>query len=134
MVMEGPRSMSMRELPVPDEPPAGGAIVRVVANGICGSDWDVYSGRLERPAGKPAPFPMVPGHEPVGRVEAIDDAAADLWRVAVGDRVVIESKIRCGMCADCLAGRTMLCRRSVMYSLIPVADGHGLWGGMAEYL
>lgn len=134
VVMERPRALRMRHLTLPDEPPRGGAIMKVLANGICGSDWDVYSGGLTAPAGKPTPFPMVPGHEPVGRIVAIDPAAADAWGVAVDDRIVIESKIRCGTCSDCRAGRTMLCRRARLYSLITVDEGPGLWGGMAEYM
>jgi threonine dehydrogenase-like Zn-dependent dehydrogenase len=134
LVMLAPRSLELRQLPVPESPPAGGAIMRVVANGICGSDWDVYSGHMKNPAGRPTPFPMVPGHEPVGRITAIDRAAARAWGVSEGDRVVVESRVRCGECRECLEGRGPQCRNSVTYSLIPLAEGSGLWGGMAEYM
>src|SRR4051794_6014918 len=134
LVMLGPRSYELRELPVPEQPPAGGALMEVVANGICGSDWDVYSGRLKTPGGRPAPYPIVPGHEPVGRIVAIDPAAAQAWGVGEGDRVAVESRVRCGECRECLEGRGPQCRRSVTYSLIPLAEPPGLWGGMAEVM
>ena len=134
LVMKGPRSLELREVAVPEAPPPGGAIMKVVANGICGSDWDLYSGQMDMPAGRPAPFPMIPGHEPVGRIVSIDPVAAKVWGVSVGDRVVVESRVRCGVCIDCMNGRGFLCRNSVSYSLISIESGSGLWGGMAEYM
>lgn len=130
--MLGPRRIELRELAVPEAPPPGGAIAAVLANGICGSDWDVYSGRMKNPAGRPAPFPMVPGHEPVVRIERIDPAAAAAWGVGEGDRVVVESRVRCGQCKQCLAGQGPACSNSVTYSLVPLDEGSGLHGGMAE--
>jgi threonine dehydrogenase-like Zn-dependent dehydrogenase len=132
--MLAPRTFELRELELPDAPPPGGAIMQVLANGICGSDWDVYSGATTNPAGRPAPFPMVPGHEPVGRIAAIDPLAAAAWGVQEGDRVVVESRVRCGECPECLRGSGPQCRNSVTYSLIPLSEGSGLHGGMAEYM
>ncbi len=135
VVMTGARSMEVRELSVPDEPPVGGAIVQILTNGICGSDWDVYSGEYSIGAnGKPLPFPMVLGHEPVGRIVAIDPVAEADWGVKEGDRVVVESRVRCGECRPCLAGQVAQCQRSVTYSFLPIDQGSGLWGGMAEYM
>jgi threonine dehydrogenase-like Zn-dependent dehydrogenase len=132
--MLGVRAFELRELPVPDAPPSGGAIIKVVANGICGSDWDLYSGRMTMPASRPAPFPLIPGHEPVGRIVAIDPVAAQTWGVQEGDRIVVESRVRCGKCRECLEGRGPQCRNAVTYSLVSVEDAPGLWGGMAEYM
>jgi threonine dehydrogenase-like Zn-dependent dehydrogenase len=134
LVMLAPRSFEVRELRVPDTPPAGGAILRILANGICGSDWDLYSGKLTRTLRGPIPWPVVPGHEPVGRIVAIDPAAAEAWKVAEGDRVVVESRIRCGECRECVEGRLSACRNALTYSLISVDEAPGLWGGMAEYM
>ena len=35
------------------------------------------------------PMPVVPGHEPLGIIEAIGDKAAKRWGVDVGDRVAV---------------------------------------------
>ncbi|HWH20299.1 MAG TPA: zinc-binding dehydrogenase [Solirubrobacterales bacterium] len=134
IVMLGPRSFELRELELPSQPRPGGALMRVLGNGICGSDWDVYSGAMANPAGRPAPFPMVPGHEPVGEIVAIDDAAAVAWGVAAGDTVVVESRVRCGSCPACLRGQGPQCRNAITYSLVPLDHGSGLFGGMAEYM
>jgi threonine dehydrogenase-like Zn-dependent dehydrogenase len=134
VVMLGPRAWELRELDVPSAPPPGGGLMRVLGNGICGSDWDVYSGAMTNPGGRPAPFPMVPGHEPVGELVAIDPAAAAGWNVGVGDRVVVESRVRCGGCPACRRGQGPQCAHAVTYSLIGLAQGSGLFGGMAEYM
>ncbi len=130
LVMLGPRSLEVREVAVPDEPPAGGALLRILANGICGSDWDLYTGRLSPP--EQMHFPMIPGHEPVGQVVALDAGAT--WDLKVGDRVVVESRVRCGACRHCLAGQGSRCPDSLTYSMVPLDRQPGLWGGMAEYM
>jgi threonine dehydrogenase-like Zn-dependent dehydrogenase len=132
MVMQAPRSLVLRELPYP-KCPENGAILKITANGICGSDWALWSGEQQRPGGRPAPFPLVPGHEPVGRVVEIAPSAAQRWGVAVGDRIVVESKARCGVCGPCLAD-TGTCQQPLIYSLITVDHAPGLWGGLADYM
>src|SRR6185369_10398005 len=86
VVQTGPRALELRELPVPDVD-ADSAILRVEACGICGSDAEQYVGTI------PVRYPLVPGHEPLGIIEAIGDRAAKRWRVDVGDRVAVESPI-----------------------------------------
>lgn len=132
MVLEGARALNLREMPAP-KCPADGAVVQVTANGICGSDWALWSGEQERPGGRPAPFPMIPGHEPVGRVVEIADSAAERWGVSVGDRIVVESKARCGECANCTGG-SGACKSPKIYSLIGIDEAPGLWGGLADYM
>jgi threonine dehydrogenase-like Zn-dependent dehydrogenase len=133
VVMTGTRSLGVEKLPVPDDPPVGGAILRVLANGICGSDWDLYSGVLQEIV-PDLRFPMVPGHEMVGEIAVIDPAAALTWGVEQGDRVVVESGVRCGECRECVAGRIGRCLNRFGYSMTPLEVGSGLWGGMAEYM
>jgi threonine dehydrogenase-like Zn-dependent dehydrogenase len=132
MVMRAPRSLELEELPYP-ECPEGGAIIQVTANGICGSDWALWSGEQQRPGGRPAPFPMVPGHEPVGRVAEISASAEQCWGVGVGDRIVVESKARCGTCPNCVSSGGA-CRQPIIYSLVSVDHSPGLWGGLADYM
>jgi alcohol dehydrogenase len=74
---------------------------------------------------------MALGHEPVGRVAAIGADAARSWGVQVGDRVVVNSGIRCGTCARCLAGQNC---RSRSYGTIGADEPPGLWGGLATHM
>jgi threonine dehydrogenase-like Zn-dependent dehydrogenase len=127
MVLTAPRRLEPRELPVP-EIGAGEALLRVEACGICGSDYEQFEGVLR------TPVPVIPGHEPVGTLEAIGDDAARRWGVDVGERVAVENLISCRFCDACLAGRYSLCRTRRIYSYIPLSVGHGLWGAYAEYM
>jgi threonine dehydrogenase-like Zn-dependent dehydrogenase len=127
MVLTGPRTLEPRELPVP---PIGAddALLRVEACGICGSDVEQFEGALR------TPVPVIPGHEPVGVIEAIGDRAARRWGVDVGVRVAVENMIACRACPPCQAGRSHLCRRRRIYSYVPLAEPPGLWGGYAQYM
>src|SRR5947209_1090812 len=129
--MTGPRALEVREFDVPSAPAPGGAILEVTANGLCGSDYDLYVGHLDT---RYTPFPLIPGHEIIGRITAIDALAADAWAVGVGDRVAVEPIICCGACSECLAGRGRHCTRASGYSSTSIDLAPSLWGGMAEYM
>src|SRR5581483_7331749 len=53
MVMTGFGELTPRDVAYPASPPPGGAVVRVLANGGCGSDWALFSGEPQRPGGRP---------------------------------------------------------------------------------
>jgi S-(hydroxymethyl)glutathione dehydrogenase / alcohol dehydrogenase len=74
--------------------------VRVLASGLCHSDYHAIMGDL------PSPMPAVLGHEGAGVVEAI---GADVHGIAVGDLVVTCISAFCGGCSECQRGRTHLC-------------------------
>src|SRR5581483_1029642 len=132
MVMTGFGELTPRDVAYPASPPPGGAVVRVLANGVCGSDWALFSGEQQRPGGRPPEFPMIPGHEPVARVVEITEEARRRWNVEAGDRVVIETRAVCGACAGCRSGSGP-CASPMIYSLRGLDDGPGLWGALAEY-
>src|SRR5688572_3228257 len=75
----------IREFDVPSPPP-GGAVLQVEAVGLCGSDVAQFHGVELVPGG--SAFPIVPGHETVGRVVKLAPDA-DLG-VAEGDRVAVD--------------------------------------------
>jgi threonine dehydrogenase-like Zn-dependent dehydrogenase len=127
MVQTGVRKLEPRDLPIPaidDE----SALLRVEACGICGSDYEQYEGLLR------TPMPVIPGHEPLGVIEQIGDAAARRWGVDVGDRVAVETMLSCRFCGPCLSGRYHLCDQRRIYSYIPLAEPPGLWGAYSQYL
>ena len=83
-VFRGDETDEIREFPIPDPPP-GGAVLQVEAVGLCGSDVPQFAG-IELVPGACA-FPVVSGHETVGRVAKLATDAA--LGVAEGDRVAV---------------------------------------------
>jgi threonine dehydrogenase-like Zn-dependent dehydrogenase len=127
MVQTGNRVLEPRELPIPDID-EDSAILELEACGICGSDYEQFEGMLR------TPVPVVPGHEPLGKIARIGDRAAARWGVDVGDRVAVETMISCRHCSNCLGGSYHLCDERKIYSYIPTTEAPGLWGGYAQYM
>ena len=130
IVQEGPRRLVLRELPIPEIDDTS-ALLRVEACGICGSDAEQYAGVLR------APYPLIPGHEPLGVIEEIGDAAAKRWGVTTGDRVAVEAPIPCGHCPTCRAGRYPMCRTRggfFAHGYVRLSHPPGLWGAYADYM
>lgn len=136
LVQYAAEHFELQELEVPPTASAG-ALLRVEACGLCGTDIEQYHARQKYL--RPASFPMIPGHEMVGIIEEIGPEARQAWGVAAGDRVVVAPHLVCNRCAFCLRGDTHLCKgifptpRS-QYGFMPLAYEHGLWGGYSEYL
>jgi D-arabinose 1-dehydrogenase-like Zn-dependent alcohol dehydrogenase len=80
--------------------PAGGAVLEVMATGVCRSDWHAWRGH------EPVPLPHTPGHELAGVVAEVG-AGVTRWRR--GDRVTVPFVCGCGTCAYCLAGDAQVC-------------------------
>lgn len=88
------------EAPEPRCPPRG-AVVRVVATGVCRSDVHAWRGHDPSVAA-----PYIPGHEFAGVVERVDPAVT---RFRPGDRVTAPFVFACGACAECRAGAPQVC-------------------------
>ena len=71
-------------------------LVRVSRAGFCMNDIRIREGVLTSVA-----FPLIPGHQFAGCVEA---CGADVSRLSVGDRVVAHSYVTCGQCYACRTG------------------------------
>jgi alcohol dehydrogenase len=128
-VLEAPRRLVGRQLPIPDLGDDDG-VLRVLACGLCGTDHEQFTGALH------GGFAFVPGHETVGVLEAVGGRAAERWGVQVGDRLAVEVFQSCRTCGPCTAGEYRRCERhgiGDMYGFIPVDHPPGLWGGYAEY-
>ena len=99
--LEAPKQFKRVEIPGPERPGPGEALVRVHNVGICGTDIGGYLGKM--------PFfsyPRIPGHE-LG-VEVLD-VASDVSNVAPGDRCSVEPYINCQKCHACVRGHTNCC-------------------------
>ena len=106
------------------------ALLRVEACGLCGTDHEVYTGRMRWPTG------FVPGHETVGVIERIGNQAAARWGVACGDRVAVVNRRACRDCEPCRDGDLARCERYgpwASYGMVPIAEPPGLWGGYATH-
>jgi alcohol dehydrogenase, propanol-preferring len=94
-------------------------LVKISACAVCRTDLHVVDGDLTNPT-----IPIVPGHEIVGRVEAI---GSQVGNHRVGDRVGIPwLGWSCGVCEFCRTERENLCR-DARYT------GYQIDGGFAEY-
>jgi threonine dehydrogenase-like Zn-dependent dehydrogenase len=134
VVQTAARRLETREFPWP-EVGSDAAMLRVEACGICGSDVEQYRGTLERLG--MVRYPFIPGHEPLGVIAEIGEAAAERWGVAVGDRVAVEPVIACGHCEACLAGRRTACTgrgRMMSYGFVETDVAPALWGAYADYM
>ena len=92
-------NIEIQELPPPNPAP-GEVLIQPIRAGICGSDVSFFLGH------RPAPYPLVLGHELVGRVAAL---AEDVSQLRIGQRVVVEPNYPCGTCRFCRAGRGSIC-------------------------
>lgn len=105
---------------VPDpEPVAGGVVLRVMASGVCLSDWHGWKGHDDAIS-----LPHVPGHELAGVVEAVGEGVVN-WRP--GDRVTVPFVGGCGRCPQCESGNQQVCDRQFQ-------PGFTHWGSFAEYV
>jgi propanol-preferring alcohol dehydrogenase len=104
----------------PDPMPGPGEIrIRVEACGVCRTDLHVVDGELENPQ-----VPIVPGHEIVGRVEAVGPGVTSNQ---IGQRVGIPwLGHACGHCLYCGSGRENLCDT-------PAFTGYTRDGGYATH-
>jgi threonine dehydrogenase-like Zn-dependent dehydrogenase len=128
-VQVAPNQMEIREFPRP-KTGADDGLLRVEANGICGSDVETFRGHMGGP--RPA---FIPGHEPLGIIEEIGDRAAERWGVQAGDRVAVEVIVPCRACDDCLTGRYQFCpNRKYGHGVTSTETKPALWGGLAEYM
>jgi threonine dehydrogenase-like Zn-dependent dehydrogenase len=97
----GSGDLRVEDIASPGFPDAGWVKLRVDAAGICGSDLHNF-----RTGQWISRSPSTAGHELTGTVIAIGKGVDT---VAVGDRVVADSRFWCGACAQCHAGRRHLC-------------------------
>lgn len=108
--------------------PLDGALMRLEATGVCGTDHHLWAGKIE------VPLPQLLGHEVIGRLERVPDhhglvAGADA-PLAAGDRVLVAPGVPCGACDGCRGdGR---CLDRPCYGLTMAGDG--LTGGFSPYM
>lgn len=102
--------------PVPE---SNGVVVKVMATGICRSDWHGWMGH-----DPDIELPHVPGHELAGIIEAV---GRDVKNWKTGDRVTVPFVGGCGACPECDSGNHQVCDNQFQ-------PGFTHWGSFAEYV
>ncbi len=114
-VFQGAGQIEVQEVPRPEVQPDG-VVIRVAYCGICGSDLEAYQTGMYEPG-------MIIGHELSGTIVERGDTVTDCQ---VGDRVVVNDELPCGVCVACREGHLDQCESL----LLPGITEHG---GFAEY-
>ena len=99
--LEQPQHFRQIEIPAPQPPGTGEALVAVHRVGICGTDFSGYLGKM--------PFfsyPRIPGHELGVEVLAV---GAGVTNVKPGDRCSVEPYMNCQTCFACRRGSGNCC-------------------------
>lgn len=117
VVIEKPGVIRMHDVEVPT-PGSGFARVKVMAAAVCATDLEVMNGRI------PAKYPLIPGHEWSGIVDAVGSAEDGHW---VGKRVIGSNDVVCMKCDACRSGNWRYCNE---FKEI----GFKLDGAYAEYV
>lgn len=119
-VLRAVDDLRLETLPDP-QPKPNEVCIKIKASGVCGTDVHMWEGK-----NKEGTFPFIPGHEWSGEVVA---AGKDTKVFKVGDKVVGEPFIPCGLCPNCKDGMGP--------AMCPNPEYYGFtWetpGGFAEY-
>jgi threonine dehydrogenase-like Zn-dependent dehydrogenase len=107
--------------------------IKVLGCGVCGTDAHIYSGDIRN-----AEPPVILGHEIYGQVEEVGKAVRG---IEVGDHVVVDPFIFCGICDRCKRGEYRFCEAEAFlgyhrpggfaqYTCVPAANVFRIHGGM----
>jgi alcohol dehydrogenase, propanol-preferring len=111
--------LELMELPAP-VPGEKEVLLKVSACGVCHTELDEIEGRTP-----PSQLPIVPGHQVVGRVEAVGSKVST---IQIGNRVGVAWIFSaCGACKFCLTGNENLCQSFE-------ATGRDANGGYAQFM
>jgi propanol-preferring alcohol dehydrogenase len=111
--------LMLNDIPIPSPGPAE-LLVEVSVCAVCHTELDEIEGRTP-----PSHYPMVPGHQVVGKVV---DTGSDIAKFSAGDRVGIAWIFSaCGTCEYCKDGFENLCADFL-------GTGRDANGGYAEFI
>jgi alcohol dehydrogenase len=119
VVVDSSGAVHVETRPDPQLPGADGAVIKVEAAAICGSDLHFLEGHY------PLFEPVSLGHEAVGTVV---ETGSEVTGFTVGDRVLVSSVAGCGHCAGCATRDPIRCVHG------PQIFGSGALGGAQSEL
>lgn len=100
IVIEKPGKVILAEKPLPIPGP-GFVRIKVMAAAVCATDLEVLTGRI------PANYPLTPGHEWAGIVDAVGSYEDSHW---IGKRVTGSNDVVCLKCDACRSGNWRYCK------------------------
>lgn len=124
VVLSELRHFSIIEEPKPQISSDYDVQIKISSVGICGSDIHYY--RTGRIGDQIINYPFTLGHEGSGIVE---ETGAKVSQVRAGDCIAIDPAISCGVCDQCLSGRSNTCR-----NLLFLGNPAELDGCLQEYI
>ncbi len=116
-VLKSPGVLEIEDLPIP-ECPTGGALLKIEACAVCGTDV-----KMLQQGHRDLAYPRVLGHEIVGRIVEIDSDCG----LKEGDLCQVWPGIACGKCGPCVQGADNRCRSMKIM-------GFNCDGGFVEYM
>jgi 2-desacetyl-2-hydroxyethyl bacteriochlorophyllide A dehydrogenase len=116
-VFKAPGRIEVQDLPIP-KPSPGEVRIKVLGCGVCGTDAHIFSGDIHN-----AEPPVVLGHEIYGQVDGLAETVSGFQ---IGDPVVVDPFIFCGICDSCKRGEYRFCERETFV-------GYHRQGGFAQY-
>lgn len=128
LVYNGPRDVSVKDVPDAKIERPTDVLVRITTTNICGSDLHMYEGRTDMPPGR------ILGHENLGVVIEVGPAVD---RIKIGDRVALPFNVGCGFCENCERGLSAYCLTTnpgMAGAAYGFADMGPYAGGQAELL
>ncbi|WP_217183161.1 zinc-binding dehydrogenase [Streptomyces sp. AC495_CC817] len=123
--------LTLQDLPLPAEIEPGAALVRIACTTLCGTDIEIWEGRMTFPG----MLPLVLGHEMVGEIVAVGPGTNDaLGRpLSPGDRIGW-SESTCGQCHGCVVLREPVACSRRGYGFLQRADvAPFATAGLSEY-
>ncbi len=125
LTVKAQRELAYEQVPIPTLAPDE-VLCRVVYNGICGTDIVIYTGETNFVRDGLIKYPVRIGHEWSGVVAAVGSEITDF---ALGDRVVGDNAVGCGVCNHCRSGNFRKCKDLRSVGTINAWDG-----AYAEYM
>ena len=125
------KPLELTTLPLPEKLDPGAALVRIVCATLCGTDIEIWEGKMSFPG----MLPMVLGHEMVGEIIALGEHTHDALgtELKLGDRIGW-SESTCGECYGCVILREPVACEKRGYGFLQRSDTFPFsTAGLAEF-
>ena len=120
----------MQEFPLPEIGDEDG-LLRVDMVGVCSSDYKYFGGKVAHRWS----YPIIMGHEMVGRLARVGKNVQKRLGVKEGDRLVVEAQVGCNQCWYCHTGNRRLCKDAMVYGSVRSCEAPPhLWGAYGQYV
>ncbi len=135
-VLKGAKKIEIMKFDKP-EAKKDGILIRTEICGVCGTDIHIYEGRMT------VPYPIIPGHEFLGKIEEIGEIARTLevkgLTLTEGDLITVVpgTNLFCGKCYYCrfVPHKPNLCTNRRAYGVtMSCKEPPHLFGGWSEYV